>query len=861
MKLHPVMMEHFGSAPESPLEVCLRHLQSSVAMVAVYGDRYGTVDDAGLSYTEREYDFAVANKIPIVAYFVGDDDQAEPRMQALRAKASNHLRSRATTPDDLSAKVAADLPTLLATVSPQRRRDHAPKDFVGRVQEMAQVSKALANGSSIAVTGMDGSGKTSFLLAVLDEAESRGALVAFVPLQPDASLATEGDVVARVKMSAPVGASVIGLDGLPPGLSLATIRDRVGSLIVATTSHFEGEAAVQICHMGPLEEPAVRLALSRYLPGVAGQILVPLIGGNPSLLRAACIVLQRRGLQGLRELAKVLSTDGLPDLPFGDWKRTRAAIAQAYGLLGRDEQRVVVTMAAVDAPWPEQAIQHFAKLSDDRAWSTLANLDTLNIIQWSDGSYNLTDLVRRFVRETQQPGRLDAVRRPHALAVAMELTQMEEEIDAGNVAFTDGVVASTLLMANAEAAAMWLCRQRLLSDTERQILGVLVLANERVRVAITPPMHRAQILSLAEPHLLQLTDQSMRASFHHSLGRALTHLDDFELARTHLETAAAIVEKEITDEPSFLLSIRGDLANLAAAEGNAELGANQNLKVAREAERLGFNDVAARCYVNAARAAHQAGKSKEEVESLFSAAGRIPLAASKFPMEPVLVAHGLGEDTERSLANVMGLYESGNSAAFVGLVAPLIRQLIELNPPRAAALSGPLLAVARSWRKDDRLALALAQCAMANLLENKSETAHELSHAALDAVVPTDAAVACVVFAAAASTHIGEDNGPGYAVRALSWMPNPDKHLEGLRDVRRHLAAAPLSASVAERELAYPTGPWKELDEAWRAYCLQRMGKQVPVLPSAVRALFDELTRPPGDSTTDDGIASARRVR
>lgn len=70
----PVGMEMFSAADEEQWAVIKKQIDQSDYYVVIVAHRYGTTDSSGLSYTEKEYDYAAAIEIPILGFIV--DDQA-----------------------------------------------------------------------------------------------------------------------------------------------------------------------------------------------------------------------------------------------------------------------------------------------------------------------------------------------------------------------------------------------------------------------------------------------------------------------------------------------------------------------------------------------------------------------------------------------------------------------------------------------------------------------------------------------------------------------------------------------------------------------------------------------------------------
>src|SRR5256885_14586492 len=63
----PAGMELFPAADASAWQLIKDVIDSSDYYILVIGGRYGSLDETGLGYTEREYDYAVNQKKPVIA--------------------------------------------------------------------------------------------------------------------------------------------------------------------------------------------------------------------------------------------------------------------------------------------------------------------------------------------------------------------------------------------------------------------------------------------------------------------------------------------------------------------------------------------------------------------------------------------------------------------------------------------------------------------------------------------------------------------------------------------------------------------------------------------------------------------------
>lgn len=116
----PVGMEFFGAANEEQWQIISETIDSSDYFVLIIGQRYGTVipegkPDAGISYTEKEFRYALQKGIPILAFLMDDDvpvklehmdhDHHEELIAFKNAVKTDRLVEWWTNPDELAQKV------------------------------------------------------------------------------------------------------------------------------------------------------------------------------------------------------------------------------------------------------------------------------------------------------------------------------------------------------------------------------------------------------------------------------------------------------------------------------------------------------------------------------------------------------------------------------------------------------------------------------------------------------------------------------------------------------------------------------------------------------------------------------------
>ncbi|RIJ77993.1 DUF4062 domain-containing protein [Nakamurella silvestris] len=114
----PAGMEIFSASAQPPWAVITSALEGTDYLVLVLGHRYGsTVPGEEISYTEKEYEYALAHDIPVLAFLstndhpVAADQQEKPTPKRLLKKFRERVSSEATieqwsTASELAHKVA-----------------------------------------------------------------------------------------------------------------------------------------------------------------------------------------------------------------------------------------------------------------------------------------------------------------------------------------------------------------------------------------------------------------------------------------------------------------------------------------------------------------------------------------------------------------------------------------------------------------------------------------------------------------------------------------------------------------------------------------------------------------------------------
>jgi hypothetical protein len=120
----PVGMELFPAADEPAWTFIKQMIDNCDYYVVVIGGRYGSMHPDGLSYTEREYDYAVERGLPVIAFLHADpgqiaaaksegDPQVRAKLAAFRCKAEKKLCKQWQTPQELGGVVSRSLVQLI----------------------------------------------------------------------------------------------------------------------------------------------------------------------------------------------------------------------------------------------------------------------------------------------------------------------------------------------------------------------------------------------------------------------------------------------------------------------------------------------------------------------------------------------------------------------------------------------------------------------------------------------------------------------------------------------------------------------------------------------------------------------------
>lgn len=121
----PVGMEMFSAADDQQWDVIKKQIDQSDYYVVLVAHRYGSMD-GNVSFTEKEYDYAVSQKLPALAFVIDPDvdwpdkwiennKDISKRLEAFKVKVAGRMVSFWKNPDDLYGKCGIALMKAFST--------------------------------------------------------------------------------------------------------------------------------------------------------------------------------------------------------------------------------------------------------------------------------------------------------------------------------------------------------------------------------------------------------------------------------------------------------------------------------------------------------------------------------------------------------------------------------------------------------------------------------------------------------------------------------------------------------------------------------------------------------------------------
>lgn len=125
MNCFPVGMEYFNASDDSQWEVIKNLIDECDYYVLIVAGRYGSIDkDSGISYTQKEYNYAVSIGVPVISFFHDEpeslpskktekDSKAKKQLDDFLKEIKTRLCKPWTSADGLAAQVVLSLNQLI----------------------------------------------------------------------------------------------------------------------------------------------------------------------------------------------------------------------------------------------------------------------------------------------------------------------------------------------------------------------------------------------------------------------------------------------------------------------------------------------------------------------------------------------------------------------------------------------------------------------------------------------------------------------------------------------------------------------------------------------------------------------------
>lgn len=125
MNCFPVGMEYFNASDESQWDVIKQLINECDYYVLIVAGRYGSVEEStGMSYTQKEFDYAVSKGVPVISFLHKEPDtlpkskteqnkDSEAKLNAFKEDVQKRLCKFWTTADNLASQVVLSLTNLI----------------------------------------------------------------------------------------------------------------------------------------------------------------------------------------------------------------------------------------------------------------------------------------------------------------------------------------------------------------------------------------------------------------------------------------------------------------------------------------------------------------------------------------------------------------------------------------------------------------------------------------------------------------------------------------------------------------------------------------------------------------------------
>lgn len=185
----PVGMEMFSAADEEQWKIIMRQIDESDYYVVIVAHRYGSVVES-VSYTEKEYDYALSKSVPIIGFIIDNsaawpadrvdtDTDKKAAVQAFKEKLRRKPIGTWTTSTDLYGKFSIAL-MKLTTANPRpgwvRSTEVSGPEVMAELTRLSSENARLRNDAALLKAEQDEATRYRELLTTLKNIQVTPAL-------------------------------------------------------------------------------------------------------------------------------------------------------------------------------------------------------------------------------------------------------------------------------------------------------------------------------------------------------------------------------------------------------------------------------------------------------------------------------------------------------------------------------------------------------------------------------------------------------------------------------------------------------------------------------------------------------------
>jgi len=153
----PVGMEMFSAADEEQWKTIKKQIEESDYYVVIIAQKYGSVMENGISYTEREYDYAIEKGVPVLGFIINEkapwpiehgekDARKRKNLIKLKEKVKTRIVNFWSNQSELTSKVSI---SLMKTISNTPRTGWIKSNEIPVPQVMNELSRLSAENAKL----------------------------------------------------------------------------------------------------------------------------------------------------------------------------------------------------------------------------------------------------------------------------------------------------------------------------------------------------------------------------------------------------------------------------------------------------------------------------------------------------------------------------------------------------------------------------------------------------------------------------------------------------------------------------------------------------------------------------------------